>query len=129
MATLFGFLLALAFGLLTGGADAAEELMPMRGPEHPGRTHVAVPSAAVEAMRGAGPATEKQPPEIRFTAQDNYVVWKNTLLRKPLMVAGGTLELEVAAGYASAQPYARPPVRDDGGFIVHLGKELIRYPE
>ncbi len=39
---------------------------------------------------------------------------KNTLLRKPLMVAGGALELEVNSGYAAAQPYAQLPVRSEG---------------
>ncbi len=119
MPAIFGVLLALALGLFAGGADAGEELRPMHGPSRSGRNDVALAGSPAGAARGAA----LRPVEIRFTAESDYVAWKNALLRKPLMVAGGALELEAVGGYAAARPYVRLPA-GDGGFIASLSREL-----
>ncbi len=109
---------ALALGLLAGRAGAGEEIMAMRGSAAGGRTSVAIPGEAPEAS--CAPA--KRPAEIRFTARDDYVGWKSTVLRKPLMVAGGAFEVDVRREYAAARPYAQLPVRHEG-FLARLVRD------
>lgn len=111
MLTILGTLLALAFGLLMGGAEAGEEIMAMRGPARTVRAEVSL-------------IPDRQPAEIRFRSESDYIVWKSAVLRKPLMVAGGALELEPSAGYAAAQPYVRLPEPREG-MLAYLGRELL----
>ncbi len=107
--------LALAFGLYAGSAGAGEEIMAMRGSVSGGRTSVAM---AGDAPAAAG-ASAKLPAEIRFAVRDEYVGWRSAVLRKPLLVAGGSFALDVRREYAAARPYAQPPARHEG-FLAHL---------
>lgn len=111
MLTTLATLLTLALCLLAGGADAGEELMAMRAPADAGRTAVVLPG--------------KSPAEVRFEDGPEYVKWRNSLLHKPLLVAGGSLEAEPLNAYAAAQPYVRMP-EQSGGFLALLGRELLR---
>lgn len=93
-------LLALALGLQAPDAAAGEEVSAMRGPAEVVRTSVLV--------------ANNFPPEIR---------WKNALLRKPLLVAGGSLEIAPAGEYAAARPYVRLPEQGEG-ILAHLMKAI-----
>lgn len=125
MLMILGTLLTLAFGLLTGGAQAAEELRPMRAPEHGRlvRTSVILEKPVQRTTRHEL-RQPSQPAEIRFTAESEYVRWKNTLLRKPLMVAGGALEMPMRDGYRAAQKYVELPERKEG-VLAYLVRDML----
>ncbi len=63
MAGCLGAVLALAFGLLLGGANAGEETMAMRGVARSGRAEVAMPRIAPGADRPS--AGTHRNPDIR----------------------------------------------------------------
>jgi hypothetical protein len=125
MLTLLGILLALAYGLLMGGADAGEELMAMRGSAKIVRSEIVLETPAPQ-FGGVNAQQARNPAEIRFESGNEYVKWKNTLLRKPLMVAGGALDVETGEGYGTAQPFIRLPEERES-FLALLGRELLPY--
>ncbi len=112
MAGCFGAVLALAFGLLMGGANAGEELMTMR---------VSVPGGRAEVVLATD--TARTPPKGRDAAGPEYIGWKNACLRTPLMVAGRSFELTPEDGYGAARPYARA-LEEKSGFWEYLFREL-----
>lgn len=114
-----GAVLALAFGLLLGGAEAGEELMAMRGGTPDARTSVVMAKAPSEAVRTAV-ATDAGKPAV---AVPGYVGWRNTCVRAPLRVAGRALQVETDGGYGMAQPFVELPGHRDG-FVEQLFREL-----
>ncbi len=116
--------MALAFGLLLGGADAGEDLRAMRASASGGRAEVslakAVPGAERELVAADGAA---KPLKARDAVEIGYIAWKNTCLRIPLMIAGRSLEVPPDGGYGAARPYARL-LEEKTGFWEYLFREL-----
>lgn len=119
--------LVLAFMLLTGGAKAGEELMPMRAASHEGRTSVDITKARAEwgLDKQEAPASRAVVSRAALGGVE-FVGWQDTCVRRPVMVGGEPLEVEAGGGFGLVRPLAARQELDESTFLETLLRELAQ---
>lgn len=119
--------LVLAFMLLTGGARAGEELMPMRASTHEGRTSIDMTKARAEWGLDKREAPARGAVASRAALGGvEFVGWQDTCVRRPVMVGGEPLVVESNGGFGLARPLATRTEPDGSDFLETLLRELAQ---
>lgn len=100
-------MLAMAWFLLMGGVNAGEEnIMALRGETPDGRAQV----NQFQFRAGwdeAAPQVGSAPTEAAFP-QSDFMEWKDSCVRMPVLVAGQALEVNAASSFGLVRPYTQP---------------------
>ena len=116
------FMLAMAWALLIGCVNAGEEnIMAMRGETPDGRAQVN------QFQFRAGWDDVVATPAEAAGKRTDYLEWKDSCVRAPVLVAGQALELDAAGSFGLVRPYTQPQAQAEDaqdGFFDLLLQEL-----